>query len=143
VVHGLLMLLLLSTSARADQKPTATPVELARDHAAHASDKGAAKADMELVKSLVEQAGTQYAAKQYDPSAKSLDEAKRVLANGLSSAQQHKHDLKQCDLILDKVERRLRDYSHTFSSVDRPRVEGLLKDVGNVREKLLQMLFAK
>ena len=135
--------LVLCACAVADQKHAPNSVELARDHASHAAEKNAAKADMELVRALVEQAGAQYTAKQYDDSAKSLDEARSVLTKGLAAAQQQKHDLKQCDLVLDKVERRLRDYSHGFSTVDRPRVEALLKDVGNTREKLLEMLFAK
>ncbi|HEY0566058.1 MAG TPA: hypothetical protein VGC88_10770 [Terriglobales bacterium] len=143
MLRAFIIVLVLTAFAMADQKRPPAPVDLARDHAAHAPEKNAAKADIELVRALVEQAGAQYTAKQYDDSAKSLDEAKQVLAKGLASAQQQKHDLKQCDLILDKVERRLRDYSHGFSTVDRPRVEALLKDVGNTREKLLQMLFSK
>ncbi|GAC1644016.1 MAG: hypothetical protein NVS9B15_00830 [Acidobacteriaceae bacterium] len=135
----LAVLLICFASCCADQ--VQDPLARAREHAQHVQGKGAAKAYVELVRVLVDDAGAQYSGQHYDESAKELEEAKDALAKARQSAEQHKHDIKQCDLILDKVDRRLRDYGHSFSAEDRPRVQALNKDVQNLREKLLQILF--
>jgi len=106
------------------------PLARAREHAQHVQGKGEAKAYVELVRVLVDDAGTQYSGQHYEEAAKELDEAKNALNKARSSAEEHKHDIKQCDLILAKVDRRLRDYGHSFSAQDRPRVERYVRQPG-------------
>jgi len=136
----LLLLVMIAVCLGAADEPK-DPLARAREHAQHAEGRGAAKAYVELVRALVDDAGAQYNQQHYDESAKELDEAMEALTKARASAEQHKHDIKQCDLILDKVDRRLRDYSHSFAVQDRPKVVTLEKQVGDVREKLLQILF--
>ncbi len=125
---------------RADN-PVQDSVQRAREHAQHASPKGQAKAYIEYVRALVDRAGELYAARQYDGSAKALDEANEALTKASASAEKYKHDVKDCDLILNKVERRLKDDAKSFSSQDRPRVHALIKQVQATRDRLLQILF--
>lgn len=140
IVTALLLLYAACACGFASSTPQ-DPVEKAREHAAHASPKKQAKADVELVRALVDRAGELYTAQKFDESAKAIDEAGTVLAAARASAEQHKHDIKQCDLILDPVERRLKDYSNSFATQDRPRVLALLKQVQAMRDELLKMLF--
>ena len=132
--------LMLACSICASDQLT-DPVARAKEHAQHVQGKSEAKAYVELVHALVDDAGAKYTAQQYDDALKDLDEAHDALQHARSSAEQHKHDIKQCDLILDKVDRRLRDFKRAFAAQDRPKVEKLDNEVASVREKLLQILF--
>ena len=138
----LVMVLLIACSVGAADQLT-DPVARAREHAQHVQGKSEAKAYVELVHALVDDAGTKYTAQQYDEALKDLDEAHDALQHASTSAEQHKHDIKQCDLILDKVDRRLRDFKRAFAAQDRPKVEKLDNEVASLREKLLQILFEK
>ena len=136
----LILIVVLALSAcLADQ--LTDPLSRAREHAQHVQGKGEAKAYVELVRALVEDAVTRYTAQQYDEALKDLDEAHDALSKARVSAEEHKHDIKQCDLILDGVDRRLRDFKRAFAAQDRAKVEKLDNEVATMREKLLQILF--
>jgi hypothetical protein len=117
------------------------PVEKARANVERHQGKREAKAEVELVRALVEQAGTLYSAGRYDEAAKSLREAEVALGEAQKDAEQYKHDIKQCDLILDRVERELKDEERSFASQDQPQVKALIKQVQSLRDRLLQILF--
>lgn len=136
----LVLVSVLCACAFASEK-SQDPLEKAREHAAHVSDKKQAKADVELVRALVDRAGELYNAQKFEESAKALDEARDTLTLARASAEEHQHDIKQCDLILDHVEYRLKDYSNSFATADRPRVNALLKQVQAMRDELLKILF--
>lgn len=118
------------------------PVARARERAAaHAGSKGEAKADIELVLALVDSAGDLYTAQKFEDSAKAIQEANDALTKARASAEDHKHDIKHCDLVLSRVERRLKDYTNSFATQDRPPVQALLKQVQETRDELLKILF--
>jgi hypothetical protein len=141
-VYRLLLVLLIAGIMVADQpKQQLTEVERARTHAEQAHGKGEAKAYAELIRKLVDESGTLYAQQKYDEALKDLDEANEAIGKVRTSVEEKKHDVKQCDLILSHVERRLKDYDHSFSTQDRSHVQTLLKNVQGLRDRLLQILF--
>lgn len=139
---ALLLALALGFCASASSK-SQDPVDRAREHAEHASPKGEAKADIELVIALVNRAGELYSAQKFSGSTAAIEEAQTALAKGRSSAQEHRHDIKQCDLMLNHLERRLKDDLNSFATQDRPPVQALLKQVQDTRDELLKILFEK
>lgn len=143
-VTGLLLcctLCMCAVAGSADNRPQ-DPVTRAREHAtARAGSKGEAKADIELVRALVDSAGDLYTAQKFEDSAKAIEEAREVLTKARASAEEHKHDIKHCDLVLDHVERRLKDYINSFATQDRPPIQELLKQVQETRDELLKILF--
>lgn len=144
VVIGLLLcctLCMCAAAAAVDDKPQ-DPVARAREHArTHAGSKGEAKADIELVRALVDSAGDLYTAQRFEDSAKAIEEARDVLTKARASAEEHRHDIKHCDLVLNHVERRLKDYTNSFATQDRTPVQALLKQVQETRDEFLKILF--
>jgi len=114
-----------------------------KDKAEHANPKKRSKIYIEIVAALVDRASKEYKNNQYDAFTADIHAAGDALTNAIDNAKQYHHDEKRDDLLLDPVERRLRELVNTVAVQDRPPVAALLAQVRSARDMLIQLVFDK
>lgn len=132
----------LSAAASASDKDSDRVASL-KDKAEHASPKKRSKIYIEMVSALVDRATEDYKNDQYDSFAADIHAASDALGSATENAKRYHHDEKRDDLLLDPVERKLRDLVDTVALQDRPPVAALLAQVRSARDMLIQLVFAK